>query len=237
MRVKLSELVSKRPSHLIFDDTQKNFSDILKENDVVIVDTESYVGNEYANLLGSFALLRLKQILLKEERSNLFLYLDDAYKYLPVFHELFEASQFKHIGLTLFVQDRHQLNSLCPNGVANQTFMESNIANLLLLDRISNEDIGYFQREFNSIPFVDNQGGTCAYRVVNEQGNTLRGRGKFFCNETAQVGISQYPHYKNKLIAKVLKRKQDVEDKQREENKNVIEFMSIEEDEEDLISE
>lgn len=186
---------------------------VVKNNEIVIVDTEYLKYKEYASLMGTYLLLTIQRELLAEETADTFLYLDDFQRFYPVATELLEGSHTRNIGVTILIQDTKQLNEhpLYKNVVMNS------VSNIILLERISIEDYHFYKDQMNA-ELLNRKRSEIVYKIINREGMAESTNGMLFADERLVLHYEKYLDHKKYLTKKKKKKSQGKRKKHHHEN-------------------
>jgi hypothetical protein len=203
VRMKIRELVDIQNTYNFAPEEEDlpDLKKVLKNKEIVIVDTEFLTYKEYANFMGTYLLLKIKNELLQTESADSFVYIDDFQKFYPVLTELFEGSHINNIGVTLFLQDTNQLN-VYPE---YKSVIMNSVANLILLERIAFEDYLYYKTHVNA-ELLNRKRGEVVYRLINREGTVDSANGALYANEKLILHYEKYLDLKKNLIRKKKKR-------------------------------
>lgn len=209
LRIRVKELVDIQHAYG-FDPEEQDLPDwkkVIKNKEIVIVDTEYLKYKDYASLMGTYLLLVIQRELLAEETADTFVYLDDFQKLYPVASELLEGSHTKNIGVMLLLQDTKQLNEyqLYKNVVMNS------VSNLILLERIAIEDYHFYKEQMNA-ELLNRKRSEIVYKIINREGMAESTNGMLFADERLVLNYEKYLDHK-KYLTKKRKKKNQVKKK------------------------
>lgn len=215
LRIRVKELIDTQHTYG-FEPEEQDLPDwkkVIKNKEIVIVDTEYLKYKEYASLMGTYLLLTIQKELLSEESSDTFLYLDDFQKFYPVATELLEGSHTSNIGVTLLLQDTKQLNEfpLYKNVVMNS------VSNLILLERIAIEDYHFYKEQMNA-ELLNRKRSEIVYKIINREGMAESTNGMLFADERLMLNYEKYLDHKKYLTKKKKKKSQNKKKKAHHDN-------------------
>ncbi|PLS18949.1 hypothetical protein CVD28_00685 [Bacillus sp. M6-12] len=203
IRMKIRELVDFQNNYNFSPEEEDlpDFKKVLKNHEVVIVDTEFLTYKDYASLMGSYLLMKIQQELLQADSADSFMYLDDFQKYYPVLTELLEGSHIKNVGIMLFLQEMSQLN-IYPE---YKHVIQNSVSNLILLERISYEDYLFYKTYMNA-ELLNRKRGEIVYKLINREGTSESTNGTLYANEKLLLQYEKFLDYKKNLTKKKKKR-------------------------------
>lgn len=206
LRIQVKDLIDLQYSHG-FQPEEHELPDIervLRNKEIVIVDTEYLKYREYASLMGTYLLMKLQKALLQEETANTFVYLDDFQKFYPVATELLEGSHIHNVGVTLLLQDTKQLNRY----PEYKNVLMNSVSNLILLERISIEDYYFYKDQMNA-ELLNRKRSEIVYKIINREGMAESTNGMLFSDERLMLNYEKYLDHKKNLIRKKKKKNEN----------------------------
>lgn len=183
-----------------FDSNEEDLPElkkVLQKKEIVIVDTEFLNYKDYSNFMGTYFLLKIQRELLNKENAESFIYIDDFQKFYPVLNELFESSQVKNLGVTLFMQETKQLD----NYPEYKQVIMNNVVNYILLERISIDDYLLFKEQINA-DLLNRKRGDIAFHLILSDGTAKRTNGILYTDERIVYNYEKYLDYKKELPKK-----------------------------------
>lgn len=150
-----------------------NYKEVIKKGKIVIIDMELL--KHKSDGLRAIAMLLL-QLQLDCQETDItqkkahFIYIDDAFYYLPFLEYLLSFSDEYNLGLTLFFQSRNQFNT----GKKDYTsLIDNNVRNTILLNSLTKEDVEYYSNriyeEKGINNFVNRQSTSMMYEIIDSQ--------------------------------------------------------------------
>jgi hypothetical protein len=211
LRMKVRELVYNQ-HHYGFEPAEEglpDFQKVLKNKEIVIVDTEYLKFKEYSTLMGTYLLMKMQNELLGADTAEAFVYLDDFQKFYPVLTELMEGSHIRNVGLTLFLQDTKQLNGY----PEYKNVILNSVSNLILLERIAIEDYHFYKEQMNA-ELLNRKRSEIVYKIINKDGTSESTNGTLYASERLILQYEKYLDHKKQLMKK---KKKKVAPKKKEE--------------------
>ncbi len=131
--------------------TYIDYKEAIKKKKVVIIDMEYSKYREFA--LGATARLLMQlQIDMQNTKATLkrnhFVYVDDAYSYLPFIELLLTTGESYNIGTMLFMQSRSEVNINEANKEVYMNMLDNNVRNLILTNSINTADAEFYRKQF-----------------------------------------------------------------------------------------
>lgn len=157
-----------------------DFQKAIQKKQIVIVDMEFVRHQERAIRGVAYLISALQEAMVIENESvptKHFLYVDDAYLYLPFLKGLLYEGKDYGIGCTLFLESRLQL--ILPE---ERALVDSTIRNIVLLSGLALEDVKYFVEDIyeKQMPFMRNRAlKEFIYSTMDVHGKRTTGHGNF----------------------------------------------------------
>lgn len=158
-----------------------NYKEVIRRKEIVIIDMEVFKYKLDAIRATSMLLLQLRLDLQDTDitqRHNHFLYVDDAFYYMKFLEDLLMYGSTYNLGVILFLESRTQLMSLDKD---YRSIFDNNIRNILLLNKISNDDYDFYKRMFSDKLFeniFNREKTSIVYQTVDIKGSIRNGISK-----------------------------------------------------------
>lgn len=150
-----------------------NYKEAIKKKQIIIIDMEILKYKSEGLRAVAMLLLQL-QLDIQEtditQRKPHFMYIDDAYYYLPFLEHLLNFSDDYNLGLTLLMQSRNQLFR---NGKNYSYLIDNMVRNILLLNSLTKDDVTYYsskifqQENLNLSNFYDRKTNSFIYETID----------------------------------------------------------------------
>ncbi|MFI3211647.1 MAG: conjugal transfer protein TraG, partial [Peptostreptococcaceae bacterium] len=194
-----------------------NYKNAIKRKHIVVIDMENL---QYGDQSVEAVLLFLKQLEIDIQetkvtnKTNHFVYIDDANYYLKGLTNLLEFGNEYNLGFNLFIRSRSQL---VVNGVDYRSLIDDNIRTTILLNSLNQDDIDFYSKRFTNlnIDFYNRDANSVVYDSINSNFKRISGVSSLpisdenYINNLNLVSAKR----KNKLIKK---RDKDNENKKKE---------------------
>ena len=144
------------------------YKDAIKSKSVIIIDMETLKYKSEAIKAVAMLLLQLQLDIQETDLTNRtphFLYIDDAYIYIPFLKYLLLYGDTFNLGITLFFNSRNQFGEY-------ESLINNTVRNLFLLNSLTKEDAEYYQYKFQDTEtnLHSNRGATSLlYEIVDAQ--------------------------------------------------------------------
>lgn len=185
-----------------------NYKDAIRKKEIVIIDMEVLKYRADAIRAVSMLLLQLRLDLQDTDitqRHSHFLYIDDAYYYVPFIDDLFRYGTAYNLGITIFLESRSQLQT--SNG-DYRNLVEDFVRNTIILNKISIEDYHYYKNIFNDKIFeniFNREKTSLIYQSVDRNGTIRNGIAKMKTVNT--LDLNEVIKKSKKIRATLLKEK------------------------------
>lgn len=206
-----------------------NYKEAIKRKEIVIIDME--ILKYKSEGLRAVAMLLLQLQLDMQEtditsKTPHFLYIDDAYYYLPFIEYLLNYSDSFNLGITLFMQSRSQF---IKNNKDYSNILDNNIRSTLLLNSLTGEDVEYYSKKFyehnNPNNFYNRKVNTFMYETIDSVNKRKCGISefKFLSNDVWDELEKKSKNFRKKLLKEKRKTRelqmlQQIKEKQLEES-------------------
>lgn len=140
-----------------------DYKDAIKKKKVIIIDMEYSHYRDLAISATAMLLMQL-QVDMQDVQATLkrkhFVYIDDAYSYMPFIELLLTTGNEYNVGTMLFMQSREELNINSSEKENYTCLLDNNIRNLILTSGLNTSDAEFYRKQLISsklLPYDDSR--------------------------------------------------------------------------------